>query len=946
MNNKNTIKDFVACILSAKERRKADAAWEATQDYQRQIHATPRGRQSNTLREEGHRFRGQGDFEQAHERFLLALSLHAVDDEGAAAAACWYDLGQSFTEIRTGVREQNLMNAVQLLRRAELARVRRADVRRHILSLDGLGRAYRAVAIEFHNDEALADALQRLRKAIKLAREYGVATLDLLMNSLSNLGNALVEAGEFDEAVRAQEESLLLAEELPAAAHMMLEGLRLPLRRLNLVRALHARGQHADRQRALELVDTIVTSDAPPNIIAQAYLIGYDIAKSLGMSSDLLIQNYLNKTNFNQLIDLEVLELAKNYRDEGAYERAIYLARLGASNAVQERHDAKSSPHADHCAAKAQRFSRLAAELLVGVSDPIAAFVALENTAAMRYFDAATQYVWSAETPLLHALDMLHREASSASAELDDLALRIAGIDPSEHRDALHGGFDMYLEHLRTRQKTPDLEWEGSAARLQEVVVSAKQSNTPGDVLRKHSQLLSEVTIALKAAIERLDPSSFKVSDQDWSREVSEEMVRRVFDEEPGVVLLRLSMSADNLLAVSVWREGDALRGDANTFEVDAESVRALSMLARREALEGEEAERAQTALDAFLASVDLSLVLPEATAHVILLPSQLAAYVPWAACGPPGRMLIDGVDAVSYLPNLTPLWMRQAPWVPRSGTLLVAPGESGEHPTQYHSIAFSKPAGDETSLLGAAATQAAVSERVASADVVSFFAHGSYNAQHPLGAILLADGLFMPRECFSVWRGVERVEIWACRTGVNISYDPLTPRVDEGFGLDMDLHHLGVRSTIGTLWNVPDLVTALLVQEYRGALARGRSAPAALADAQRWWRKEGLGHVQAALESDDPRRSLRERFASLGGEANHMDELVDGVLGPAPKTNRLSVEERARHLRKLSLTSAWAGFRFVGVYGRRPLRDLSPHRELTLDERAQIKQLLKKLHS
>jgi tetratricopeptide (TPR) repeat protein len=950
MNNKKTIENMFAFMLAPQNLRKARVAWEATQDYQRQLHATPKGRQSNILREEGHRLKSHGDLEQAHERFVLALSLHAVDDEGAAVAACWYDLGQSFTEIRTGIREQNLMNAVQLLRRAELAPVRRADVRRHILSLDGLGRAYRAVAVELRNEKALAEATRCLREAISLAREHGVATLDLLMNSLSNLGNALVDAGTFDEAVRAQEESLQFAEtverDLPEIAQLMLEGLRLPLRRLNLVRALHARGQHADRQRAQKLVDTIVTSDAPPNIIAQAYLMGYDIAKSLGMSNALLIQNYLNKTDPNQLIDIEILELAKNYRDEGVHEHAIYLARQGASHAIQERHDAKSSPHADHCAAKAQRFSRLAAELLVGMSDPLAAFVALENTAAMRYFDAVTQYVWSADTPLLHALDMLHKEASGASAALDDLALRIAGIDPSKDRDVFHSFLDMYIDNVRTQQKTSELEWEGSAARLQEVVVGAQQSNTPGDVLRKHSQILGEVTIALKATIERLDPSSFKVSDQDWSNEVSEEMVRRVFDEEPEVVLLRLSMSADNLLAVSVWRERDALRGDAKTFEVDAAGVRALSMLAHSEELEGGEAERAQTALDAFLASVDLSLVLPKATTHVILLPSQLAAYVPWAACGPPGRMLIDVVEAVSYLPNLMPLWMRQAPWVPRSGTLLVAPGEAGEHPTQHHSIAFSKAADDETRLFGAAATWAAVGERVASADVVSFFAHGSYNAQHPLGAILLADGHFLPRKCFDVWRGVERVEIWACRTGVNVSYDPLTPRVDEGFGLDVDLHHLGVRSTIGTLWNVPDLVTALLVKEYRSALARGRSAPAALADAQRWWRKEGLGHVQAALESDDPKRNLRERFASLGGEAASVDDFVDGVLGLAPKTNTLSVEERTRQFRKLSLTSAWAGFRFVGVYERRPLRDLSPPRELTLEERAQIKQLLKDLHS
>jgi hypothetical protein len=937
--NKKFIENLIKSVSSAKEARKARDAWAATQDYQRQIYSTPQGLRSNALRDQGHRLKAQGDLEQAHGRFVFALSQHAVGDESAAAAACWYDLGQSFTEIRKGVRAQNLAEAVQLLRRAELSRVRRADVRRHILSLDGLGRALRAVAIEFDNDEALKEALQRLRKAVKLAKEHGVATLDLLINSLSNLGNTLVEANAFDEAVRVHEESVVMAEGIPAVDMLMLEGLRLPLLRLNLVRALHQRGKAADQERAQRLVDTIIASEAPPDIIARTYLIGYDIARSLGAPSDKLMENYLKKVEPICLNESESIKLIKLFKAQGAHEQALALAQQCVSSAILERRDTKASAHADHCAAKAQRFSRIVAELFAEAGCPLSAFVALENTAAMRYFDVVTQNVWSPETPLLHTIALLHNEASGWSVMLDDLALRVAGLDG----EVLQGFFDACLQQLRVQPKTSDFEWEGSLERLQEVFSHAKHSNVPYEVLKAHSRVLGEVTHSLWIQIERLDPSRFKVSEQGWSNEVSEEQVRCAFDAEPDVVLLRLSLSEDKLLAISVWKQDDALHSNAKTFGVDAQSVRALSMLAYREKLEGEDAERVQTALNTFLASIDLSLVLPQWTTHVIILPSQRASYVPWAACGPAERILIDVVDVVSYLPNITPLCMRQAPWAPRSGTLLVAPGAAAPHRTCFHGIAFSETTADEVQLFEAAATRTATAEHAASADVVSIFAHGSYNAQNPLGVIQLVDGLFTPKEYFSIWRGMERVEIWACRTGVNVSYDPLTPWVDEGFGLDVDLHHLGVRSTIGTLWEVPDFVTAMLVREYRRALARGRRAPAALADAQRWWRAEGLKQVRTALKSDEPRRNLRERFASLSGEAISIDDLVGGSLGPVAKDSRLSTEEIDAQLRFWSAPSAWAGFRFLGVCERRPHGELPPRRELTSEERIQVAQILKR---
>ena len=265
---------------------------------------------------------------------------------------------------------------------------------------------------------------------------------------------------------------------------------------------------------------------------------------------------------------------------------------------------------------------------------------------------------------------------------------------------------------------------------------------------------------------------------------------------------------------------------------------------------------------------------------------------------------------------------------------------------THHHDLAWKTSLDDETVLRNEEATLLRLLAHVQDVDVVSFYAHGRHatrsstafgapriqlHSEPHLGAELLSERF---------WAGMERVEIWTCESGVDRSLDPRTPLVDEAFGFDAMFHHWGVRSTIASLWKVPDFVTACLVNHYRQNLQAGLDAPHALAAAQRWWRDEAVPRLHDELRRRPEHEAIRVFTASLG-----LDEAaaaLDAELGPVSPSQ--PAEERiAAFIRKLGSPIAWAGIRFLGVVERRPDEPWDPALErLPTDaEMAELEALL-----
>ncbi|MBK8265120.1 MAG: CHAT domain-containing protein [Nannocystis sp.] len=178
-------------------------------------------------------------------------------------------------------------------------------------------------------------------------------------------------------------------------------------------------------------------------------------------------------------------------------------------------------------------------------------------------------------------------------------------------------------------------------------------------------------------------------------------------------------------------------------------------------------------------------------------------------------------------------------------------------------------------------ATLSALTQRLPHADVLCFYAHGDHPevGKRESPYIELADGrLHMHGPQAMDWRGLERVEFWACKTGVDVPFDPRSSLAAELFGVDGQALYAGARSAIGTLLSVNDFITAQISHAYRRELVRGQRADRALCTAMRRWRDRELEPFVAQLLAEGP-PAEREALARI-----YRSPLV------------------------------WAGYRFVGV--------------------------------
>lgn len=359
-------------------------------------------------------------------------------------------------------------------------------------------------------------------------------------------------------------------------------------------------------------------------------------------------------------------------------------------------------------------------------------------------------------------------------------------------------------------------------------------------------------------------------------------------------VLLRLSVARTGLIAISVALVDGAPRATGRVLPIDPSLLQTT-----REAADALTRLRPDDVLlfrrlgDA-LAAIDLSALFPASADALVILPDQSAALLPLAALGPRGSTPLERFTSITWLPCLGPLRCRQVAMRPRRGVATFAP----DLRTQAAS-ALAQPLPDETIVWGAAATVDCLQATIAVADVVCMYAHGEHGGPGWPSVTLADDKLEMTPMQGGGWIGLERVEVWACESAVDLPSDPRGVATNEFFGLDGMLLLHGVRSTIGTLWPVLDAVTAAIVGHYRGLLAGGERADRALAAAQRWWVRDGASAFLAGAADPDALRPIAE--------------------SPA----------------------LWAAYRFAGVCERRPLRDASAEGRLSAAEEAAIAALL-----
>ena len=162
---------------------------------------------------------------------------------------------------------------------------------------------------------------------------------------------------------------------------------------------------------------------------------------------------------------------------------------------------------------------------------------------------------------------------------------------------------------------------------------------------------------------------------------------------------------------------------------------------------------------------------------------------------------------------------------------------------------------GADPALLGAAAREQAVRDRLADARLVHFATHGVLDKAPLLSCIVLAEG-----DTLDVWEllglslDADLVTLSACDSAGT----PVSPG-DELVGLAWLTLAAGARAVVASLWKVGELSTALVMRAFYGGLRDGLPPREALTTAQRHVR--GLTRETALPEIE----ALRDAAVAAG---------------------------------------------------------------------------------
>lgn len=893
--------------------------------YDKAVIATPVGRQSYELRKRAHRLCEIGRTQEAFSLLRQAVALHPEDDAGAATAAACHDLGHMLSDVRRDDRYR-LAEAARLLRRALASPARRRVPRRYAETVNSLAVCLRRLARLSPGEarEELLDEAEGLySEALQHLRDFRHLGSDLLARLHLNLGNLLgFERKEVDRALAQYERVAAMAPLLERVESGPDSRLAFHRARLHAAELLLHRAAPDDLEKAERLIEESLQRGEPDHENHAWLLLAEVMLARPSTDRQARAQRMLSRVRSEELSQEQQIRLAYLWEQAGAPDAALYLLHNVIERGVRERASTTIANHeADTVASRFQSAAALAARIHVRQKRALDAFLALENSSGLRLTEALSMYAWRPESLITQSLHADKRALMNQTYILDEFASGLDRFAPDAQREFLK----FFLQH------TPELpESERLESFLRSACKHALQESIPVEYLHALVRQGEAQVFRLNHALCSADAAYARVQ-QSLRQDLDAARLRDLLRQHPDHVLLRLSLDKD-LLAIGVWLEEDQLIARSTTVGVPPD-LRTLLFMATDQSSQFQESER----LKHLLESMDLSAALPERRARrAILLPSFHAARLPLVAIGPRGARPLDRFESLIWLPCLAPLRLRPAATPPRQGEVVVAPGG-----TAFHTLALQQRMPEETRLEGSAAGSEAIAQAAATAHTLCFYTHGD----HPPGAfpeLELAGNTRLDMDrLFPSLVGIERVEIWACQSGAHHPSDPYTPPTDEGFGLDFELLHRGVRSAIGTLWPVPDLVTALLARRHRQRVIEGADPAVALADAQRWWQSEALPELLRYFREYPVDEAVRVFSNTLGVElAAPPRQALLSTLGEVPE--QYTEEELEQLAARLSCPTSWAGIRFVGVPGQLPERPWLPlpERPLTPEEQRQLERL------
>jgi CHAT domain-containing protein len=282
------------------------------------------------------------------------------------------------------------------------------------------------------------------------------------------------------------------------------------------------------------------------------------------------------------------------------------------------------------------------------------------------------------------------------------------------------------------------------------------------------------------------------------------------------------------------WHVFTITTGSVAVHDVPAASVTPVVVAFRRALASGgdwrtPDAQLYRDAVLPALAGVDAT--------SLVIVPSGVLAYVPFAAVGDGSTALVDRY-ALRMVPNLD---LIARPAAPRRARPALVIGNPLRDDPQY-SLPFAEQEARDvaaqlsgaTLVIGADATIARFAQAVPNAGLIHFAGHGVFNPQHPLDSALLFAGagggpdLLAARRLYEMRTDATLAFLSACETGVNALAGG-----DDLMGMERGFFYAGTSSVIASLWPVQDRATAMLAHAFYAAWTAGAPPSRALQTAQ-----------------------------------------------------------------------------------------------------------------
>jgi Uncharacterized protein conserved in bacteria len=556
---------------------------------------------------------------------------------------------------------------------------------------------------------------------------------------------------------------------------------------------------------------------------------------------------------------------------------------------------------------------------------------ALRLSAGERWW-AATSKPWLSLSDcgeMYEGLNDLEQAVQYYDRAIEAIEARRSQLSRNELRTALaadKGVQFLYFQTARALFKSGDerrafdYAERGKARALLDLMAGSDLSNLPGegaDTVRRWRQLTAQVALrrgllareygsaapdpahigALKQAL-TTDEASLATTEEELSR--ANPRFRDLIAPDAQVLSIEAVaglLPADALLLEYLFLGEDMLAwaiGAGGLVASFHKPIDAASLRRNLHAFRAGCAERVPTGpladelADTFFEPFDAAI---RDASQVVFVPYGAAHQLPFHALPFDGEPL-NARRAVSSLPSASTLrFLRRRDVEVRVDHMLAVGNPTGDLPAA--AIEASSVAGlfNETALIGAAATEAVVRDRIRAAPLLHFATHARLSEVEPLrSSIVLADGEELTvYEMMGLRLDADLVVLSACDTGRG----KITGG-DDVVGLTRGLLAAGARSAVVSLWPVEDVSTSLLMEAfYRGLIQYKGAAARALAEAQSWLREGTAGRL-----------GLAERYEQMLATSG-----AGKVVFHRMRYFRAHPDERP-----FSHPYYWAGFIYIGI--------------------------------